>query len=100
MKKLIIPALAFSMLYSCQSKVPSTPAAANGTTQRPENQTAIPRDFQGEAEKFLRDYTEVYQKLYAQASEAEWLSNTKIIPGDDTNAKRTQAANEEMARFT
>lgn len=96
MKKLILPALAFSLLYSCQSKVPSTPAS----TPTPPPAAAIPRDFRGEANKFLNEYSEEYKKLYTEASEAEWLSNTRITPGDDSNAKRTQAANEAMARFT
>ncbi|KAA9346055.1 M2 family metallopeptidase [Adhaeribacter soli] len=96
MKKLILPALAVSLLYSCQSKVPSAPPV----TTTPPPAAAIPRDFRGEAEKFLREYSETYQKLYTAASEAEWTSNTRIIPGDETNARRTQEANEAMARFT
>ncbi len=53
-----------------------------------------------EADAFLSAYSATYQKLYTEASEAEWASNTKIVEGDDTNAKRTQAAQEAMARFT
>ncbi|MBK0403130.1 M2 family metallopeptidase [Adhaeribacter sp. BT258] len=99
MKKLILPALAAGLLFSCQSKVPSTPKTETAVTPTPEP-AAIPRDFRGEADKYLREYSAAYQKFYYKASEAEWASNTRIIPGDSTNAKRTQAANEEMARFT
>lgn len=99
MKKLILPALAVSLLYSCNSKVPSKPVAETKTTSEPAN-TGIPRDYRSEAGRFLREYSEVYQKLYTEASEAEWASNTHIVPGDETNAKRTQEANEAMARFT
>ena len=99
MKKLILPALAVSLLYSCQSKVPTTPAADKTAIATPAPPT-IPRDFRGEAAKYLREYTDTYVKLYTEASEAEWISNTRIVPGDETNAKRTQAANEAMAQFT
>src|SRR5688572_15236831 len=98
MKKLILPALAFSLLFSCQSKVPSAPETATSTTSPAP--AAILRDYRGEADKYLREYSGQYQKLYTEASEAEWASNTRIIPGDETNAKRTQAANEAMAKFT
>ncbi len=54
----------------------------------------------GEVDAFLNEYGATYKKLYRAASEAEWASNTKIVEGDDTNAKRTQAAQEAMARFT
>jgi peptidyl-dipeptidase A len=94
MKRLILPALAVAMLYSCHSKVPTTAAVT------PPPPAVIPRDFRGEAEKFLKNYSEVYQKLYTNSSEAEWTSNTHIVPGDETNAKRTQEANEEIASFT
>ncbi|HSI89759.1 MAG TPA: M2 family metallopeptidase, partial [Adhaeribacter sp.] len=100
MKKLIVPALAFSVLYSCQSKVPSAPVSAADTETAVSNNAAIPRDFRGEADKFLRDYTATFQKLYYQSAEAEWASNTRIYPNDSTNAVRTRKANEEMARFT
>lgn len=55
---------------------------------------------QAEAQAFLDGYTEQYQALYYTASEAEWASNTRIVEGDDTNAKRTQAAYEAMTAFT
>jgi peptidyl-dipeptidase A len=52
------------------------------------------------AQRFLDAYTPEYLRLYRQASLADWDSNTHIVEGDDTNKKRTEAANEEMAAFT
>lgn len=100
MKKILLPALAVSLLYSCQSKVPATQPKGQSEISATPAPATIPRDYRGEAARFLREYTGEYVKLYTQASEAEWISNTRIVPGDATNAKRTQAANEAMARFT
>jgi peptidyl-dipeptidase A len=52
------------------------------------------------ARAFLEAYTKTYQKLYYASGEAEWASNTHIVEGDDTNLKRTTAANEALAAFT
>ena len=49
---------------------------------------------------FLHDYTRTYQKLYYEASLAEWASNTRIVEGDNTNAERTKAAKRKLAAFT
>jgi peptidyl-dipeptidase A len=56
--------------------------------------------FQAQAQEFLDSYQVRYQKLYAASAEAEWASNTRIVEGDETNAKRTQEANERLATFT
>ncbi|MFT5049513.1 MAG: peptidyl-dipeptidase A [Chlamydiales bacterium] len=72
----------FAALSSCSSTAPA------------------PTPQQAEAQTFLDRYTETYQRLYAEASEAEWASNTRIVEGDDTNATRTRAASEAMASFT
>jgi len=53
-----------------------------------------------EAARFLDAYNITYQRLTTASSEAQWLSNTHIVEGDDTNAKRTQAADEALAGFT
>ena len=53
-----------------------------------------------QADAFLETYTKSYQELYAISSEAEWVSNTRIVEGDDTNLNRTKAANEALASFT
>jgi peptidyl-dipeptidase A len=53
-----------------------------------------------EAQHFLDDYTNTYNVLYSEASEAEWAANTKIIPGDTLNAYKVQKAGEAIAAFT
>ncbi len=55
---------------------------------------------QAEVQSFLDLYTEEYLELTTVAREAEWSSNTRIVDGDDSNSKRTEAANEALARFT
>ena len=55
---------------------------------------------QASAQEFLDGYSERYQELYYRSSQAEWASNTRIVEGDETNARRTRAANEAMAAFT
>lgn len=57
-------------------------------------------EFQLEVQNYLDDYTATYQRLYYASSLAEWESNTRIVPGDSTNALRTRAANEALAEFT
>lgn len=52
-----------------------------------------------EAERFLGGYEREYQRLYTEVSLAEWESNTHIVEGDETNAKRTRAASEALAAF-
>jgi peptidyl-dipeptidase A len=55
---------------------------------------------QAAAQEFLDGYSGRYQELYYRSSQAEWASNTRIVEGDETNARRTRAANEAMAAFT
>ncbi len=55
---------------------------------------------QSEVHAYLRDYNATYQRLSTASNEAQWISNTHIVEGDDTNAKRTQAADEALAAFT
>ena len=57
-------------------------------------------DPRAEAQAFLDSYVETYVPLYYEANKAEWASNTRIVDGDDTNRKRTEAANAELAAFT
>lgn len=52
-----------------------------------------------EAQKFIDTYTETWNKLRTNSSEAEWASNTKIVEGDETNAKNTTAAAEKLSAF-
>jgi peptidyl-dipeptidase A len=67
--------------------------AAAGCRQTPENVGA-------EVDAFLADYSAEYVRLLAESQEAEWASNTHIVEGDDTNLKRTEAANRALAEFT
>lgn len=78
MKKLIIPCLALSLCWSCNNS----------------------KNVQQQADAYIKEYTQQYQQLYTQATEAEWASNTRIIEGDSTNAIATRKANEAMAAFT
>jgi peptidyl-dipeptidase A len=52
-----------------------------------------------DAQKFIDDYTAKYVALSTAANEAQWASNTHIVEGDETNAKRTQATGEALAAF-
>jgi peptidyl-dipeptidase A len=58
------------------------------------------RELEAEVGRYLDGYNATYQRLSSASSEAEWASNTHIVEGDDTNAKRTQAASEAQAAFT
>jgi len=51
-------------------------------------------------EAYLEDYGEAYTKLRTAFSEADWTSQTHIVEGDDTNAKRKEAAEKALAAFT
>lgn len=55
---------------------------------------------QAEVQRWLDGYSATYQQLSTVSSEAQWASNTHIVEGDETNAQRTQAADEALAAFT
>jgi peptidyl-dipeptidase A len=55
---------------------------------------------QAEVQRWLDAYTATWQQLSTASAEAQWASNTRIVEGDETNAKRTQAADEALAAFT
>ncbi len=67
--------------YGCQSHAPSPG----------ENQPVV---------EFLDTYTDSILPLYIASSEAEWLANTRIIPGDTTASGNVQRANNALAAFT
>lgn len=54
----------------------------------------------GEAQKFIDQYTKEWNDLRTASSLAEWESNTRIVAGDETNAKATIAAIEKLTAFT
>jgi peptidyl-dipeptidase A len=55
--------------------------------------------FRKEVEAYLAEYGRTYQRLTYAAQQADWQSQTRIVEGDTTNAARTKAAKEELARF-
>jgi len=90
MKKSLLTLLAAVSLAACHSDNTSTnTATADSST-----------DYAAQADKFLADYSAEYVRLYTAASEAEWRSNTHIVPGDTTNAAATTRANGRTAAFT
>ncbi len=66
----------------------------------PEDADAAAAVLQAEVQAFLDAYTETFLELDYAADLAEWESNTRIVDGDDTNRRRTEAANEALAAFT
>src|SRR5690606_23308518 len=60
----------------------------------------ITNEVNPEAQKFIDNYTAEYVKLYTEAAEAQWKSNTEIIEGDTTNMINARKADEAMAAFT
>ena len=54
---------------------------------------------QREVDAYLTDYGKTYQQLTYAAQRADWQSQTHIVEGDTTNASRTKAAKEELAKF-
>src|SRR3954471_21286479 len=57
-------------------------------------------DVKAEAQKFIDQYSQTWNELRYQSSQAEWNANIKIVEGDDTNAKATNAAEEKLSAFT
>jgi len=57
-------------------------------------------DHQNDVQGFIDSYTAEFLVLQYTAAEAEWISNTIIVDGDDSNSRATRKANEEMAAFT
>ncbi|MSR46219.1 MAG: peptidase [Planctomycetes bacterium] len=51
------------------------------------------------ADSFFKNYETEYRRLLIEANEAEWLTNTHIVEGDDSNAKRNDAAKAALAAF-
>ncbi|MEY8848405.1 M2 family metallopeptidase [Psychroserpens sp. XS_ASV72] len=65
-----------------------------------DNQNEATKVSKEDVQAFLDDYTNDFVKLYYDSALAEWDANTKIIPGDTTNAYKVQQANEALAKFT
>ncbi|MGB4775589.1 MAG: M2 family metallopeptidase [Daejeonella sp.] len=58
------------------------------------------KQVQKDAQAFLDSYNKEYVRLSTESSEAQWSSNTKIIEGDSTNAKKVQLTGEAYAAYT
>ncbi len=53
-----------------------------------------------DAVEFIQTYTDSFIDLYTASTEAEWLANTRIIPGDTTISSQLERANNALAAFT
>ena len=54
----------------------------------------------GDAQKFIDQFTARWLQLRYSYSQASWNSNTRIVEGDETNAKAENAALERLTAFT
>ena len=98
---MLIAVVVLGSLISCAN--PDAEVAARQEAERmaaQAGQKGISLKRLAETDSFLAGYQAEYQKLYAAVSEAEWLLNTKIVEGDDSNAKRSDAAKSALAAFT
>lgn len=64
------------------------------------SQTSTDSKEQKEAQAFIDSYTDKYVAFYTRSSEAHWIANIEIKPGDTTNSAAEQKADEAMAAFT
>ncbi len=87
---------------SCAAAALSLAACRGDEAARPTEPPAVRGSavVQKDAERFLADYNAAFQRLTTAASEAEWVSGTHVVEGDQTNAARTRAAKEALAAYT
>ncbi|WP_092770775.1 M2 family metallopeptidase [Hymenobacter actinosclerus] len=97
MKRSFLPLLTAATLLAACAPTTQVPVATAPPTTAP--QAAAPH-WPSLAETYLNYYSGEYQRLYTASAEAEWRSNTHIVPGDTANAGATARANERMAAFT
>ncbi len=90
----------FALLAWMVSLVACGSVEARENERRAEAASAAWPRAEQEARAFLKRYDAGYQKLYAAASEAEWLTNTHIVEGDDSNARRNDSSKAALAAFT
>lgn len=86
--------IAYRVLTAVLALAVLTAGAANTSTATP------PADIRAEAQQFLDAYTAKSTELSYAYQLADWQSNTRIVEGDDTNAKATTAALEALTKFT
>lgn len=53
-----------------------------------------------DVDSFLTEYNRDFQHYLKEASEGQWLLNTRIVEGDTITAKKAAEADEAFARFT
>ena len=101
MKTHLLSTLTAALLGACAptAKAPVATALPADAVQTPVSPPAPP-DFRSVAEDFLRNYNTEYVRLVTASGEAEWRSNTHIVPGDTANAGATIRANQRVAAFT
>jgi len=87
MRNTIYLLLLFAVVICACNKGESDAKAANEEAQK-------------EAQAFIDEYTAEYMKLAYEASDAQWLSLTRMVEGDTTNEHKAQVANEAFADFT
>lgn len=58
------------------------------------------KQLQDSVQKYLDTYNNEYQKLYYEASKAEWVLNTHIVEGDTTAEYNVKIASKAMADYT
>lgn len=62
--------------------------------------TAADPALRQEVQAYLDGYNARYRELVTASSEAQWLAQTHIVEGDDSNDARVQAADEALTAFT
>ena len=98
MKTPLLSIMAAATLAACVPTAKTPVATAPAATTAPA--APAPPDYRTQADQFLARYNTEYVRLYTASSEAEWRSNTRIVPGDTSNAGATTRANQRMAAFT
>lgn len=58
------------------------------------------KELQDSVQKYLDTYNNTYQKLYYEASKAEWVLNTHIVEGDTIAEYNVKIASKAMADYT
>ena len=98
MKTPLLSIMAAATLAACVPTAKTPVATAPAATAAPA--APAPPDYRTQTDQFLARYNAEYVRLYTASSEAEWRSNTRIVPGDTSNAGATTRANQRMAAFT
>lgn len=89
--------LLLPLLGACATAAPAPDAARTAPAASTVTPAADgPRE---EAARFLAQWQRDYQRLYYEAQQADWASNTRIVEGDSTNAVRTRRAREALSAY-